>query len=403
MDNLHQQTRNGHPHTRDIASLRRYLHEHPELRFEEANTSALVAKMLRDYGISVQEGVGGYGVVGTLKKGRSERAIALRADMDALPLQELNTFSHISKHPGKMHACGHDGHTAMLLGAARRLSQDVDFDGTVHFIFQPAEEGGAGARRMIEDGLFDRFPADAIFGVHNWPGLPAGVFGVRPGPIMASSNSFTATLTGRGAHAAQPHRGADPVVAAAQLTLAWQTILTRNVDANHPAVLSITQIHTGTANNIIPETATISGTVRTFDATTLDLIDDRMSTIARATGDMFGLDVLFALERLYPATINHERETTQAVAAMVSAVGQPNVDRHVTPSFASEDFSYFLQCKPGCYAFLGNGLLASQTTADNDDKAHSRELHSPFYDFNDGILDAGIAYWMSLVRQLLPL
>lgn len=400
MNTLHTPLAPTQPDATDIAALRRHLHQHPELRFEEANTSALVANLLRDNGIAVQEGIGGYGVVGTLKKGRSQRAITLRADMDALPLHELNTFAHASKHRGKMHACGHDGHTAMLLGAASKLSKRIDFDGTVHFVFQPAEEGGAGALRMIEDGLFDRFPTDAIFGIHNWPGLPAGMFGVRPGPIMASSSSFTATLTGKGAHAAQPHRGTDPVIAAAQLALAWQTILTRNVDANHPAVLSITQIHTGTANNIIPETATMAGTVRTFDAATLDLIDDRMSAIAHATGEMFGLDVTFELERLYPATVNHEQETRRAVAAMASAVGPQNVDSLVTPSFASEDFSYFLQSTPGCYAFLGNGLLTSQAGADGLEC--SPELHSPHYDFNDSILDAGIAYWVALVKNYLP-
>ncbi|EJN08359.1 M20 aminoacylase family protein [Herbaspirillum sp. YR522] len=383
----------------DLVSIRRHLHAHPELRFEEKTTAAYVAGLLREHGLDVVENVGGYGVVGTLRKGGSGRAIALRADMDALPMKEENTFAHASTHAGKMHACGHDGHTAMLLGAAARLSREVDFDGTVHLVFQPAEEGGAGARSMIEDGLFERFPCDAIFGVHNWPGLQAGSFGVRSGSLMASSNTFSATLLGRGAHAAQPHRGIDPVVAAAQLTLAWQSILTRNIDPNRRAVISVTQIHTGTADNVIPGQATLSGTVRAFDAETLDLIERRMGAIAEAIGSMFDLRVSFDFERLYPALVNHPEQTRQAMQAMTVAAGAQRVDGDTEPAFASEDFAFYLQHKPGCYAFLGNGLIAAGQA--QQQQATSRELHSPFYDFNDDIIDVGVAYWIALVQRYL--
>ncbi|WP_025097598.1 M20 aminoacylase family protein [Burkholderia sp. A1] len=382
----------------DIVHIRRHLHAHPELRFEEHATSSFVARTLREHGLVVEERIGGYGVVGTLRKGSSDRALALRADMDALPLQELNTFAHASRHPGKMHACGHDGHTAILLGAAMELSRHVDFDGTVHFVFQPAEEGGAGAKRMIDDGLFDRFKIDAIYGIHNWPGLPAGSFGLRNGGLMASSNTFNAKLSGKGAHGGQPHQGIDPVMAAVQLAQAWQTILTRNVDPSMAAVLSVTQIHAGTADNIIPEFATLSGTVRTFDPGTLDLIETRMSTLTRSVAAAFGVQAEFDFVRLYPALINHDRETRQAGAAMLATVGHERVNTEVDRSFASEDFAFFLQHRPGCYAFLGNGILPA---AEAGEMKTSHQLHSPLYDFNDDIIATGIAYWIALVRESL--
>ncbi|MFJ2994519.1 M20 aminoacylase family protein [Pandoraea sp. NPDC087047] len=384
----------------EIIRIRRHLHAHPELRFEEEKTSAFVANILREYGIEVEERVGGYGVVGTLSKGNSDKAIALRADMDALPMRELNTFPHASRHLGKMHACGHDGHTAMLLGAAMTLSRDIDFDGTVHFVFQPAEEGGAGARRMIEDGLFDRFKIDAIFGIHNWPGIPVGTFGVRPGALMASSNTFNVTITGKGAHGAQPHRSVDPVVAAIHIAQAWQTILTRNVNPNNAAVLSVTQMHSGTTDNIIPEVATLSGTVRTFDAETLDLIESRMSAITQSAAIAFGVETNFQFERLYPALVNHENDTLLATEAMQAVVGLEGLNANVEREFASEDFSFFLQHKPGCYAFLGNGVLAT----DNGCDVHtSHQLHNPLYDFNDDVIPTGVAYWVALVEKLLSL
>ena len=383
----------------EIVRIRRCLHAHPELKFEEEKTSTFVAKTLRDCGMQVVERVGGYGVVGTLKKGSSDKCIALRADMDALPLQELNTFPHASQLAGKMHACGHDGHTAMLLGAAMQLSKDIDFDGTVQFVFQPAEEGGAGARRMIEDGLFERFKIDAIFGIHNWPGMPAGSFGVRAGPLMASSSTFNAKITGKGSHGAQPHHSLDPVVVAVQIAQAWQTIVSRNVDPNRPAVLSVTQIHAGTTDNIIPEVATLSGTVRTFDAATLDLIEHRMSAIVENIAAAFGVNASFALERIYPALFNHEKETGDAAEAMLSVVGHNRLDTDVDRALASEDFAFFLEKKPGCYAFLGNGVLPGSQC---ETGLTSHQLHSPYYDFNDSIIGTGIAYWISLVEQLLP-
>ena len=383
----------------EIVRIRRCLHAHPELKFEEEKTSTFVAKTLRGCGIEVVERVGGYGVVGTLKKGSSDKCIALRADMDALPLQELNTFPHASQLAGTMHACGHDGHTAMLLGAAMQLSKGIDFDGTVQFVFQPAEEGGAGARRMIEDGLFERFKIDAIFGIHNWPGMPAGSFGVRAGPLMASSSTFNAKITGKGSHGAQPHHSLDPVVVAVQIAQAWQTIVSRNVDPNRPAVLSVTQIHAGTTDNIIPEVATLSGTVRTFDAATLDLIEHRMSAIVENIAAAFGVNASFALERIYPALFNHEKETGDAAEAMLSVVGHNRLDTNVDRALASEDFAFFLEKKPGCYAFLGNGVLPG---SQGETGLTSHQLHSPYYDFNDSIIGTGIAYWISLVEQLLP-
>ena len=383
----------------DIVNIRRHLHAHPELRFEEQATSSFVAKILRENGLTVEERVGGYGVVGTLKKGTSDKAIALRADMDALPLQELNTFEHASRHLGKMHACGHDGHTAMLLGAAMQLSHSTEFDGTLHFVFQPAEEGGAGAKRMIDDGLFERFKIDAIYGIHNWPGLPAGSFGVRQGGLMASSNSFNVKLTGKGAHAGQPHQSIDPVMAAVHLVQAWQTILSRNVDPNTAAVLSVTQINAGTTDNIIPDYATLSGTVRTFDPDTLDLIENRMLALTESVAAAFTVDAEFHFNRLYPALINHDRETQIAVKAMLATVGNGRVQADVDQSFTSEDFSFFLQHKPGCYAFLGNGVLRTDCPSD---LPTSHQLHSPFYDFNDDIISTGISYWISLVKESLP-
>ncbi|CAJ0703608.1 M20 aminoacylase family protein [Ralstonia wenshanensis] len=382
----------------ELVRIRHQLHAHPELRFEEEQTAAFVASYLQESGIEVVRGIGGHGVVGTIKRGDSGRAIALRADMDALPLQELNGFSHASQHAGKMHACGHDGHTTMLLGAARHLAAHGDFNGTVHFIFQPAEEGGAGAKKMLDDGLFERFPCDAIFGLHNWPGLPAGNFGVRPDAIMASSNTFEVEIHGNGSHAAQPHRSVDPVMVAVQIAQAWQSIVSRNVDPNAAAVLSVTQIHAGTAVNVIPETAVLRGTVRTFDTAVLDLIEQRMRSIADGIGGAFGAELRFDFHRMYPAVVNHPGEASVAGAVMRAVSGSECVDENVPRSMASEDFSFFLQRKPGCYAFLGNGRLrTSQAASDRP----SYQLHSPLYDFNDDILVTGVTYWVELVRTWL--
>jgi amidohydrolase len=274
-------------HQSELETIRRDIHAHPELCYEEQRTADVVAARLTEWGIPVVRGLGITGVVGIIKNGTSERAIGLRADMDALPMQELNTFEHASRHAGKMHACGHDGHTTMLLGAAHYLSQNRNFDGTVYLIFQPAEEGGAGARRMMDDGLFERFPMDAVYGLHNWPGMAAGSFGVVAGPMMASSNEFRVVVKGKGAHAAQPHRGIDPVMVAVQIAQAWQTIISREKNPLETAVLSITQIHAGSATNVIPDEAVLIGTVRTFTTEVLDLVERRMGEMANGVAAAF--------------------------------------------------------------------------------------------------------------------
>lgn len=382
----------------EIQSLRRTIHAHPELRYEEVRTADLVAQCLEKWGLRVHRGLGKTGVVGVLQRGTSTRSIGLRADMDALPIEELNTFEHRSQTPGKMHACGHDGHTAMLLGAARHLAMHGEFDGTIVFIFQPAEEGGAGARAMIEDGLFTQFPVDAVFGVHNWPGMPAGTFGVTEGPIMASSNEFRIDVKGVGAHAAMPHNGRDPVFAAMQIGNALQSIITRNKRPIDTAVLSITQIHAGDAVNVIPNDAWLAGTVRTFTTETLDLIESRMTKIVEATAQAFDCSATVAFNRNYPPTINSAEETRFAVEVMREIVGENNVDAHVDPTMGAEDFAFMLQAKPGCYAFLGNG------DGGHRDAGHGAGpcmLHNASYDFNDELLPVGSTYWVRLAERYL--
>ena len=382
----------------EIQAIRRDIHAHPELCFEEFRTADLVAKKLEEWGIPVIRGLAGTGVVGVIQRGNSTRAIGLRADMDALPMQEINQFEHTSTHIGKMHACGHDGHTAMLLGAARYLAHDADFDGTVFLIFQPAEEGGGGARRMIEDGLFDQCPMDAVFGMHNWPGIAAGDFAVKTGGMMASSNEFEVTVRGKGAHAAQPQKGIDPVMIAVQIAQSWQTIVSRNVNPLEPAVLSLTQIHSGSATNVIPDDASLIGTVRTFSTEVLDLIEARMEKIARATAEAFDAQIDFVFKRNYPPLINHEQETQLAIQVMRDLVGEQRVDTQVEATMGAEDFAYMLQAKPGCYVFLGNG------DGDHRSAGHGLgpcNLHNPSYDFNDDLLPIGAAYWVSLTQTYL--
>nr|WP_315481916.1 M20 aminoacylase family protein [uncultured Undibacterium sp.] len=382
----------------EIQAIRRDIHAHPELCFEEFRTADLVAKKLEEWGIPVIRGLAGTGVVGVIQRGNSTRAIGLRADMDALPMQEINQFEHTSTHIGNMHACGHDGHTAMLLGAARYLAHDADFDGTVFLIFQPAEEGGGGARRMIEDGLFDQCPMDAVFGMHNWPGIAAGNFAVKTGGMMASSNEFEVTVRGKGAHAAQPQKGIDPVMIAVQIAQSWQTIVSRNVNPLEPAVLSLTQIHSGSATNVIPDDASLIGTVRTFSTEVLDLIETRMEKIARATADAFDAQIDFVFKRNYPPLINHEQETQLAIQVMRDLVGEQRVDTQVEATMGAEDFAYMLQAKPGCYVFLGNG------DGDHRSAGHGLgpcNLHNPSYDFNDDLLPIGAAYWVALAQTYL--
>ena len=339
----------------EIQQIRRDIHAHPELCYEEHRTSEIVATKLQEWGIPVVRGLGGTGVVGIINNGSSERAIGLRADMDALPMQEINSFAHTSQHAGKMHACGHDGHTAMLLGAAHYLSKYKLFDGTVYVIFQPAEEGGGGARAMIDDGLFEKYPMEAVFGMHNWPGAAVGTFGVTPGPMMASSNEFYVTVKGKGAHAAQPHKGIDPIIAAIQIAQSWQSIVSRNASPLESAVLSVTQIHSGSATNVIPDEAELVGTVRTFSTSMLDMIEHRMRTIAEHTAAAFDASVEFKFKRNYPPLVNHAKETAFATEVMRAVVGVENVDAQVEPTMGAEDFAFMLQEKPGCYVFIGNG------------------------------------------------
>lgn len=381
-----------------IAAVRRDLHAHPELCFEEVRTADVVAGKLTEWGIPIHRGLGTTGVVGIVKNGTSNRAVGLRADMDALPVTELNTFAHASKHHGKMHACGHDGHVAMLLGAAWYLSQNRDFAGTVYLIFQPAEEGGAGAQRMIDDGLFERCPMDAVYGMHNWPGMPVGTFGVTPGPMMASSNEFEVTVRGKGCHAAQPHKGIDPVMTAVQIAQSWQTIVSRNANPVDAAVLSITQIHAGTATNIVPDEAALIGTVRTFTVPVLDMIESRMRAIAEHTAAAFDATVRFDFKRNYPPLINHANETRLAVEVLRDLVGADRVDAQVEPTMGAEDFAFMLQHKAGCYVFIGNG------EGGHRDDGHGLgpcNLHNPSYDFNDDLLPLGATYWVRLALAAL--
>lgn len=382
----------------EIKTLRRRIHAHPELRYEEVGTSKLVAESLERWGVEVHRGLGKTGVVGVLKRGNGGKSIGLRADMDALPIKELNTFEHRSTNEGRMHACGHDGHTAMLLGAAKHLAEQGKFDGTVVFIFQPAEEGGAGAKAMIEDGLFRRFPVDAVFGIHNWPGMPAGQFGVTEGPIMASSNEFRITIRGIGSHAALPHNGRDPVFTAVQIANGLQGIITRNKKPLDTAVLSITQIHAGDAANVVPDQAWLGGTVRTFTVETLDLIEARMRKIAEATAAAYDCEVDLRFHRNYPPTINAPEEARFAAEVMAEIVGKDNVDSAVEPTMGAEDFSFMLIEKPGCYAFLGNG--------DGRHREHGHGagpcmLHNASYDFNDDLLSVGSSYWVRLAERFL--
>ncbi len=381
-----------------LQSLRRDIHAHPELSFEEYRTSDLVANQLSAWSIPIIRGLGGTGVVGVLKSGSSARAIGLRADMDALPMQEFNQFSHTSQHAGKMHACGHDGHVAMLLGAAHQLAQTMDFDGTVYFIFQPAEEGGGGAARMIADGLFEKCPMEAVFGMHNWPGLPVGSFAVRHGGMMASSNEFEVTVCGKGAHAAQPQNAIDPIMIAVQIAQSWQTIVTRNLNPLDPAVLSITQIHAGSATNVIPDSASLIGTVRTFSHSALDVLESRMEKIAHSTAAAFDAKLDFSFKRNYPPLVNHEQETEFALGVLRNLVDSSQIIFPVEPTMGAEDFAFMLQEKPGCYIFIGNG------EGDHRSQGHGLgpcNLHNPSYDFNDALLPLGTQYWCSLARQYL--
>lgn len=383
----------------EIQEFRRHLHANPELGYDVHETADFVAARLTEWGIEVERGVGRTGLVGTLKRGRSLRAVGLRADMDALPIHETNDFAHKSKNPGKMHACGHDGHVAMLLGAAHYLSEHGDFDGIVHFIFQPAEEAGAGAQAMVDDGLFERFPVDAVFGVHNWPGLPEGTIGLRDGAIMASSNRFKITVRGTSCHAARPHTGRDSILAASQLVSSLQSIVSRNVSPLESVVLSVCQFHAGTADNVVPGEAVISGTVRTFGDKTTDFIEERLKAMSLATATGFGCEVKCDFVRYYPSTVNDVAQADFAAAVAAEVVGDAKVVKNVEPSMASEDFSFMLRARPGCYAFVGNGEGLHR---DNGHGLGPCELHNSSYDFNDALLPVGASYFARLVERFLP-
>ena len=380
-----------------IIAVRRDIHAHPELCFQEQRTSDVVAGKLAEWGIEVHRGMGTTGVVGVIKNGNSKRSIGLRADMDALPVNEANTFAHASKHPGKMHACGHDGHTAMLLSAAQHLAKHKHFDGTVVLIFQPAEEGGGGAREMIKDGLFDKFPVDAVFGLHNWPGMPVGTLAVSPGPVMASSNEFKITIRGKGCHAALPHNGIDPVPIACEMVQAFQTIVSRNLKPIDAGVISVTMIHAGDATNVVANSCELQGTVRTFTVEMLDLIERRMQTIAEHVSAAHEASCEFAFVRNYPPTINHVNEAAFTREVLSGIVGADNVLAQ-EPTMGAEDFSYMLLEKPGAYFFIANGEGQHREMGHGGGPC---TLHNPSYDFNDDLIPLGGTVWVRMVEQFL--
>ncbi len=369
---------------------RQHLHQFPETAFEETQTAQFIADKLAGFGLDVHQGFGKTGVVATLSAGNSDKKIALRADMDALFIQEQNSFTYKSCHDGKMHACGHDGHTAMLLGAASYLAEHRNFNGTVYFIFQPAEEGRAGAKRMIDDGLFERFPADCVFGLHNYPDIPAGHFAVKPGAMMASFDCFEITLTGQATHAAMPHLGNDAIVASAHLITTLQTIVSRTLNPADPAVVSMTQIHAGNTWNALPESVALRGTFRCFNDDVQKIIAAKLTRLVKGIGEGFEVnaEITFNPENVgYPVTFNAEAETKLALQAAIAVVGTSCVNIEPVASMGSEDFAFMLQEKPGCYIWLGNGS-----------SKNSCLLHNPHYDFNDEILPVGATYWVKLVE-----
>ena len=382
----------------EIQAIRRDIHAHPELAYQEHRTSDRVAQLLAAWGIEVHRGLAGTGVVGVLRNGSGSRSIGLRADMDALPIAEANRFEHASQHANTMHACGHDGHTAMLLAAAKYLAELRPFDGTVNFIFQPAEEGGAGAQKMIDDGLFERFPCDAVFGMHNWPNLAVGQFATTPGPMMASGNRFEITVSGRGAHAALPHLGVDPVFVAVQIVQGLQAIVTRNKKPIDAAVLSVTIIKAGDAVNVVPDTAFIAGGVRTFDARVTDLVEEKMRRIAQLTAEAHGASAQVKFERYYPATVNDPAQAAFAAAVAAEVVGESNVFGSYEPTMGSEDFAFMLQARPGAYVFIGNGDGAHRLSGHGEGPCL---LHNPSFDFNDELIPIGATFWVRLTERFL--
>ena len=379
---------------RDALTLwRRHLHQHPELAFEEHETAAFVADKLRAFGVDeVHEKVGRTGVVGVVhgQGGGEGGAIGLRADMDALPIHEATNLAHASKHAGVMHACGHDGHTAMLLGAAKHLAATRAFKGTVYLVFQPAEEQAGGGRVMVEEGMFERFPMRSVYGLHNWPGMEAGAMALHEGAVMASMDTFEVHITGRGAHAAMPYLGTDPVLIAAQTVVALQGLVSRETRATDALVVSVTQVHAGEADNVIPETAVLSGTVRAFDEAVRSKAERGIERIASGIAAAFGAEARTAYERGYPATVNTAIEAVFAREVAAETVGGERTAWNLAPSMGAEDFAFMLEKAPGAYAWIGSG-------------EDTPPLHSPHYDFNDAILPVGASYWATLAERALPL
>ena len=374
----------------EMEEWRHHIHAHPETAFEEEATAAFVAGKLESFGLEVHRGLAKTGLVGVLRHGRADAAIGLRADLDALHIQERSSVPYVSANPGRMHACGHDGHTTMLLGAARALARRRNLAGTVYFIFQPAEENEGGGRVMVEEGLFDRFPMRAVYGMHNWPRLRAGTFAMRAGPLMGAYDIFEIVATGKGAHAAMAYAGKDPMMFAAHCISALQTIVARNLHPQDAGVVTVTQVHGGDTWNVIPQEVVMRGTVRSFRREVQDLIEERMRGIVAGVAATFDMQATVRYERRYPATVNSEAETQHAVAAASAVVGAANVDTSPTPEMGSEDFAFMLQARPGCYVWLGAGHGPD-----------TPNIHSPQYDFNDAVLSIGASYWVTLAEQQL--
>jgi len=374
----------------DMQTWRRDIHAHPEIAFEEHRTAQLVAEKLESFGIEVETGIAGTGVVGTLKKGKGNRSIGLRADLDALLINEANEFEHKSKNPGKMHACGHDGHTVMLLGAAKYLAEQGNFDGTVNFIFQPAEENEGGGKAMIDDGLFEKYPVESVYGMHNIPGMPVASFAIKPGPIMAAFDVFNVKIIGKGGHAAMPQTTIDPIIIGTKIVDAYQSIVSRYIDPQEPAVLSVTQFHAGDAYNVIPNDIEIKGCTRCFSPKIQKQLEEQMHQITKSICDAYGASYEFEFEHRYPATINSEEEAEIAGKVAQQVVGEDRVNLSPTAGMGSEDFAYMLQEKPGSYIWIGNG-----------DGEGSCMVHNPGYDFNDEILPIGATYWVKMAEEIL--
>ena len=382
-----------HPQIADIHDLmtewRRDIHAHPETSFEEHRTAQMIAENLESFGIEIDRSMAKTGVVGIIEGNRpGDRAIGLRADIDALNIYEQTNKPYSSNTPGKMHACGHDGHTAMLLGAAKHLAENRDFAGKVYVIFQPAEEGGGGGRVMVEDGLFKKYQMEGVYGLHNWPGMPVGFVGMRTGPIMAACDIFKIKVVGKGSHAAMPHQGIDTVLLSAQIITNLQTITSRNADPMESVVVSVTQVHGGDAFNVIPEEVALCGTVRTFSPEIQDMAESNLKKIATSIASAHGGSAEVQYDRLYPATVNSEAETVHAAKVAAKVVGTEQVDEDVAPVMGSEDFAFMLNEKPGSYIWLGAG-------------EDSATVHSPYFDFNDEILPIGASYWVQLVEDTL--